>query len=103
MVIKIEDITIIEKFFGSLMLKFIFIVCLINESNDIDELQSSLLIHEQKSNRQKMKEQVLRVSFNNHFFLPYKEVVKEEEGEHVTIIIDSLIRNLQIISLPILK
>jgi len=68
MVIKIEDITIIEKFFGSLMLKFIFIVCLINESNDIDELQSSLLIHEQKSNRQKMKEQVLRVSFNNHFF-----------------------------------
>jgi hypothetical protein len=78
-------------------------VCLINESNDIDELQSSLLIHEQKSNRQKMKEQVLRVSFNNHFFLPYKEVVKEEEGEHVTTIIDSLIRNLQIISLPILK
>ena len=103
MVIKIEDITIIEKFFGSLMLKFIFIVCLINESNDIDELQSSLLIHEQKLNRQKMKEQVLRVSFNNHFFLPYKEVVKEEEGEHVTTIIDSLIRNLQIISLPILK
>jgi hypothetical protein len=68
MVIKIDDITIIEKFFGSLMLKFIFIVCLINESNDIDELQSSLLIHEQKLNRQKMKEQVLRVSFNNHFF-----------------------------------
>jgi hypothetical protein len=59
MVIKIEDITIIEKIFGSLTLKFIFIVCLINESNDIDKLQSSLLIHEQKSNRQKMKEQAL--------------------------------------------
>jgi hypothetical protein len=103
MVIKIEDITIIEKIFGSLTLKFIFIVYLINESNDIDELQSSLLIHEQKSNRQKMKEQALRVSFNNYFFLPYKEVVKEEEGEQVTIIIDSRIRNLQIISLPILK
>jgi hypothetical protein len=68
MVIKIEDITIIEKIFGSLTLKFIFIVYLINESNDIDELQSSLLIHEQKSNRQKMKEQALRVSFNNHLF-----------------------------------
>jgi hypothetical protein len=68
MVIKIEDITIIEKIFGSLTLKFIFIVYLINESNDIDELQSSLLIHEQKSNRQKMKEQALRVSFNNYFF-----------------------------------
>jgi hypothetical protein len=68
MVIKIEDITIIEKIFGSLTLKFIFIVYLINESNDIDELQSSLLIHEQKSNRQKMKEQALRVSFNNYYF-----------------------------------
>jgi hypothetical protein len=43
---KIEDIIIIEKTLQSLMLKFNFVVCSIEESKVIDELQSSLLIHE---------------------------------------------------------
>jgi hypothetical protein len=43
---KIEDIIIIEKTLQSLMPKFNFVVCSIEESKVIDELQSSLLIHE---------------------------------------------------------
>jgi hypothetical protein len=54
---KIKDITITEKIFRSSILKFNFVVCLIEEYKDIDELyidelQSSLLIHKQKLNQQ---------------------------------------------------
>ena len=54
---KIKDITITEKFFRSSILKFNFVVCLIEKYKDIDELyidelQSSLLIHKQKLNQQ---------------------------------------------------
>lgn len=50
---KIEDVTIVEKILRSMTPKFNFVVCSIEESKDIDnlsidELQSSLLIHEQK-------------------------------------------------------
>jgi hypothetical protein len=54
---KIKDIIITEKIFRSSTLKFNFVVCLIEEYKDIDELyidelQSSLLIHKQKLNQQ---------------------------------------------------
>jgi hypothetical protein len=54
---KIKDITITEKIFRSSILKFNFVVCLIEKYKDIDELyidelQSSLLIHKQKLNQQ---------------------------------------------------
>ena len=50
---KLEDITIVEKILRSMTVKFNFVVCSIKESKDIDtlsidELQSSLLVHEQK-------------------------------------------------------
>jgi hypothetical protein len=57
---KIKDITITEKIFRSSILKFNFVVCLIEKYKDIDELyidelQSSLLIHKQKLNQQDKK------------------------------------------------
>ncbi|XP_049361013.1 uncharacterized protein LOC125825744 [Solanum verrucosum] len=68
---KMEDVTIIEKILRSMTSKFNYVVCSIEESKDttklsIDELQSSLLIHEQKINRQSSKEQALQVSSNYH-------------------------------------
>ena len=53
---KIEQSVIIEKILRSMTLKFNYVVCSIEESNDlstmtIDELQSSLLIHEQRMHR----------------------------------------------------
>ncbi|XP_039146831.1 uncharacterized protein LOC120284085 [Dioscorea cayenensis subsp. rotundata] len=53
---KMDDVTIVEKILQSLTAKFDYIVCSIEESKDIDalsidELQSSLLVHEQKINR----------------------------------------------------
>ncbi|RVW41478.1 hypothetical protein CK203_112691 [Vitis vinifera] len=49
---KTEDVTIVEKILRSMTPKFNFVVCSIEESHDIDELsidelQSSLLVHEQ--------------------------------------------------------
>ena len=51
---KTEDVLIVEKILRSLTLNFNFIVCFIEEANDvgllsIDELQSSLLVHEKKN------------------------------------------------------
>ncbi|XP_049365733.1 uncharacterized protein LOC125830598 [Solanum verrucosum] len=53
---KLEDVTIIEKILRSMTTKFNYIVCSIEESKDIDtfsldELQGSLLVHEQKINQ----------------------------------------------------
>jgi hypothetical protein len=50
---KTEDVIIVEKILRSMTPKFNFVVCSIEESNNIeelsiDELQSSLLVHEQK-------------------------------------------------------
>ncbi|XP_044489966.1 uncharacterized protein LOC123214255 [Mangifera indica] len=58
---KSEDVTIVEKILRSMTPKFNFVVCSIEESKDIDELsldelQSSLLVHEQKLTQQEMKE-----------------------------------------------
>lgn len=53
---KSEDVTIIEKILLSMTPKFNFVICSIKESKDIDELsrdelQSSLLVHEQNLNQ----------------------------------------------------
>ncbi|KAJ8748026.1 hypothetical protein K2173_010186 [Erythroxylum novogranatense] len=69
---KMEDITIVEKVLCSLTLKFDYTVCFIEESKDIDalsldELQSSLLLHEQKMNRSSTtKDQTLKASTSIH-------------------------------------
>ncbi|XP_030938351.1 uncharacterized protein LOC115963486 [Quercus lobata] len=52
---KMEDVTIVEKILRSLTPMFDYVVCSIEESKDIDafsldELHSSLLVHEQKMN-----------------------------------------------------
>ena len=68
---KLEDLTIIEKIICFMPSKLNYVVCSIEKSKEtnelsIDELQSSLLIHEQKMNRQTSKEQNLQVSSNYH-------------------------------------
>jgi RNase H-fold protein (predicted Holliday junction resolvase) len=50
---EMEDVKIIEKILRTLIEKFNYIVCCIEESKDIDklsvdDLQSSLIVHEQK-------------------------------------------------------
>jgi len=58
---KMNDSTIVEKILRSLTPKYDYVVCSIEESKDIDELsldelQSSLLVHEQKMNRNSSSE-----------------------------------------------
>ena len=53
---EMKDVKIVEKILRSLTLKYDYVVFSIEESKDIDtfpldELQSSLLVHEQKINR----------------------------------------------------
>ncbi|KAJ9671142.1 hypothetical protein PVL29_027229 [Vitis rotundifolia] len=70
---KMEDVTIVEKILCSLTPKFEYVVCSIEESKNIDafsldELQSSLLVHEQKMNQSSTsKEQALKASTSTHF------------------------------------
>ena len=68
-----EDVTIVEKILHSLTPKFDYVVCSIEESKDIDvfsldELQSSLLVHEQKMNRSSTsEEQAPKATTSTHF------------------------------------
>ena len=53
---KINDVTIVEKILHSLTPKYDYVICSIEESKDIDvlsldELRSTLLVHEQKMNQ----------------------------------------------------
>jgi len=62
-----EDGQIVEKILRTLSDKYNFIVCSIEESKDInkmtvDELHSSLLVHEHKVKRKEMTEQALKVT-----------------------------------------
>nr|DAD38608.1 TPA_asm: hypothetical protein HUJ06_012930 [Nelumbo nucifera] len=43
---KSEDVAVVEKIIRSMAPKFSYVVCSIEESKDLDELQSSLLVHE---------------------------------------------------------
>ena len=59
---KMEDVTIVEKILRSLTPKFDYVVYSIEESKNIDaffldELQSSLLVHEQKMKRSSTSEE----------------------------------------------
>ncbi|XP_049370627.1 uncharacterized protein LOC125835552 [Solanum verrucosum] len=70
---KMTDVTIVEKILRSLTLKYDYVVSSIEKSKDIDELsldelQSSLLVHEEKMNRStSSEEQALKTSTNTHF------------------------------------
>lgn len=64
---KMEDVVVIEKILRSMTTKYDYVVCSIKESNDldilsIDELQSSLLVHEQRMGRHTVDEQALKVT-----------------------------------------
>jgi hypothetical protein len=64
---KMGDMVIIEKILRSMTAKFDYVVCSIEESNDldilsIDELQSSLLVHEQRMGRHTVEEHALKVT-----------------------------------------
>ncbi|XP_020421230.1 uncharacterized protein LOC18775571 [Prunus persica] len=62
-----KDIAVIEKILRSMTRKFDYVVCSIEESNDIDSLsidvlQSSLLVHEQRMTSYVVEEPALKVS-----------------------------------------
>lgn len=66
---KLQQVAIVEKILRLMSAKFNYVVCSIEESNDvttlsIDELQSNLLVHEQMMNGQRyfIEEQALKVS-----------------------------------------
>ncbi|XP_009368197.2 uncharacterized protein LOC103957720 [Pyrus x bretschneideri] len=61
------SVVVIENIMRSMTPKYDYVVCSIEEFNDldilsIDELQSSLLMHEQRINRHTVDEQVLKVT-----------------------------------------
>ncbi|XP_073291061.1 uncharacterized protein [Primulina huaijiensis] len=65
-----EQVVIIEKILRSMTSRFDYVVCSIEESNNldiltIDELQSSLLVHEQRMNGHGGDEQALKVTYDN--------------------------------------
>lgn len=66
---KIDQVMVIEKILRSLTSRFDYVVCSVEESNDlsaltIDELQSSLLVHEQRLNRHSYgDEQALNITY----------------------------------------
>ncbi|KAL6203559.1 hypothetical protein ACLB2K_027259 [Fragaria x ananassa] len=70
-----SQVDIVEKILRSLTSRFDYVACSIEESNDLDlmtldELQSSLLVHEQRLNRHKggsREEQALKVSHGDRF------------------------------------
>jgi transposase InsO family protein len=66
---SMKDVVIIEKILQSMTPKYDYVVCSIEESNDldilsIDELQSSLLVHEQRISRHVViEEQALQMTY----------------------------------------
>ena len=68
---KMDDVVIVEKILRSMTPKYDYVVCSIEESNDldalsIDELQSNLLVHEQRIYRHGVDEQALQISHGPH-------------------------------------
>ncbi|KAL5583549.1 hypothetical protein UlMin_015991 [Ulmus minor] len=69
---KMEDVVVIEKILRSMTSKFDYVVCSIEESNDldtlsIDMLQSSLLVHEQRMNSHLVDEHALKVTYEDQW------------------------------------
>ena len=65
-----QDVKVVEKILQSLTEKFNYIVCSIEESKNIDqlsidELESSLIVHEQKFHRNNGEEQALKITHEN--------------------------------------
>jgi hypothetical protein len=70
---QMRDVTIMEKLLRSLTDKFNYIICSIKESKDIDvllidELQSSLIVHEQKFQKSSGEEEALKVTSKYRFY-----------------------------------
>jgi hypothetical protein len=65
---QMSELTVIEKILRSMTSRYDYVVCSIEESHDldsmtVDELQSSLLVHEQRMNgHNSHEEQVLKVT-----------------------------------------
>ncbi|KAF2310023.1 hypothetical protein GH714_006277 [Hevea brasiliensis] len=84
---KLEDVVIVEKILRSMLPKFNFVICSIKESKDldtlsIDELQNSLLVHEQKIIQQDREEQALKAVTNSKGAGHEKGRWKEKNGQH---------------------
>lgn len=68
-----KDLSIVEKILCSLTTKFNYVVCSIEEANDLEdlsiyELQNSLQMHEKKINLQDVEEQAPRVAVNSRSY-----------------------------------
>ena len=66
---KMSNVSIIEKIMRSMTSKFDYVACSLKESNDldimtIDELQNSLLVHEQRMQRHTVEEQTLKITLD---------------------------------------
>ena len=69
---QMQDVKVVEKILISLSEKFNYVVSSIEESKDmdqlsIDELQSSLIVHEQKFQWHTREEQALKISYEDRF------------------------------------
>ena len=70
---QMNDVVVIEKILRSMTPKFDYVVCAIEESNNvevmfIDELQSSLLVHEQRMNYHTVAEEhALKITYEANF------------------------------------
>ena len=67
---KMSDVSIVLKILRSMASKFDYVACSIEESNDldtmtIDALQSSLLVHEQRTQRHTVEEQALKITLDS--------------------------------------
>ncbi|XP_026459089.1 uncharacterized protein LOC113359713 [Papaver somniferum] len=65
---KVSEKDVVEKILRSITPNFAYVVCSIEESKDlstlsIDELQSNLLVHEQRMNAHVEEEQALKVTY----------------------------------------
>ena len=66
------DVAVVEKILRSMTSKFDYVVCSIEESKDIDtltidELQSSLLVHEQCMSSHKEEENALKITHGDQY------------------------------------